>query len=1014
VEETGKDIRRALESVKEIASSIIILESTTKYGDPDAGKDVPALTEIAKEYNAAYYCQDFKDDRSQSRNVAIRNAEGDFILFLDPDEEVNAEDKEKVSKLITAKHYDVFYTKIVNYDVNGDIVSFYYRPRIFRKSAGFHYSGEFIPKLIHNKKEKYTGIIFKHYGYALSKEQLSLKISHDLTFFKKQIEREPDNPYCYFHAAEDSELICDFEKAKEYLEEAVKIIDESQKEAAELKALLVECYFALSRIALCLKEMDAALENAKKGYEIANNSININFILGEIYFTLEDYEAAYKHYKSYLEFREMYEQVEVKGALMVFDGAYYMNFMTGKTLMLIGRLDEAFSYFEKALEEKPDYASAINELGCLYQLKEDMEKAGEYFKKAYELEPDLAEAVCNHGVVTLLKEPEKGLELIKKALDMEPDNERIKNIYQDYSANKDKILEKRRVSVCISAYDYSKIKDTAKNALDIADEFIIPTEKDEPLKEEDVDGKKVINIKTGGETGIAAGKNLLVNSSKLDWVLFLNEGEYLDKDDLNELIDLTREKDVDLFYLSVKLSDSDQEDTSGTARFEPRLFRRNNDALFDNIIFDNIKHAGENEFTDISIYKDSFYNKTTSMFQQNARVFSDELASMPKNYYAHFMLGKLLYSAKNWEQAEAELELARECENAAIDDKIGFPYENMYLLGCVYMNLKKTDAAKEIFKAIVEKDKDFFDAYFQLGRISCSDNEDPKQGIEYISNYFKILDSFNKASKRVLISYYTVKLRYKAHYYLGMLYQKSKEFEKAGDSFNNAIKAKPDFISPYIKMADILTEKNDLKEAKGFLEKAIALDDKNFKIHYQLAAIHLKEEDYDSAKDELEKCIGINSDNIEALSLLGDTYESSKNFDKAEHYYRAVIDKQPQDKDTMQKLGDVLLKKEDDAGALEVFRSLQAMDPSFMPANISVGSVLMKINDFKEAETHFADLMKKYPTVPEYVLHASKAAMMKKNFGDALDYFEQLLKIDPESKDYVDEQKKTLKEKGII
>ena len=75
-----------------------------------------------------------------------------------------------------------------------------------------------------------------------------------------------------------------------------------------------------------------------------------------------------------------------------------------------GKLKESEIFYKKAIELKPDYAEAHNNLGNIY--KELGKKYGEKsYKKAIELKPDYAEAYLNIG--KLFKELEQTNEAIK-------------------------------------------------------------------------------------------------------------------------------------------------------------------------------------------------------------------------------------------------------------------------------------------------------------------------------------------------------------------------------------------------------------------------------------------------------------------------------------------------------------------------------------------------------------------------------------------------------------------------
>ena len=61
--------------------------------------------------------------------------------------------------------------------------------------------------------------------------------------------------------------------------------------------------------------------------------------------------------------------------------------------------DEEAAYYARALELRPDYPQAHNNLGVLYRLRGDESKATEHYREALRLRPDYAEANYNHAVL---------------------------------------------------------------------------------------------------------------------------------------------------------------------------------------------------------------------------------------------------------------------------------------------------------------------------------------------------------------------------------------------------------------------------------------------------------------------------------------------------------------------------------------------------------------------------------------------------------------------------------------
>ncbi|HWA52047.1 MAG TPA: glycosyltransferase family 2 protein [Patescibacteria group bacterium] len=85
-----------LSSVKNIASEIIIV-------DMSGGKKI---TEAAKKYKAKIFVHEFVNYVEPVRNFGISKATGEWILILDPDEEIKKELKERLNEIVENNEAD--------------------------------------------------------------------------------------------------------------------------------------------------------------------------------------------------------------------------------------------------------------------------------------------------------------------------------------------------------------------------------------------------------------------------------------------------------------------------------------------------------------------------------------------------------------------------------------------------------------------------------------------------------------------------------------------------------------------------------------------------------------------------------------------------------------------------------------------------------------------------------------------------------------------------------------------
>ncbi len=108
VKNEEKYLRDCLESVKDIADDIVIVDT----GSTDYTK------EIAKEFNAKVFHFDWINDFSAARNYALKKSEGDWILYLDADERLDKDSLEELKNIIKTNLKIGYYCTVKSFDDN--------------------------------------------------------------------------------------------------------------------------------------------------------------------------------------------------------------------------------------------------------------------------------------------------------------------------------------------------------------------------------------------------------------------------------------------------------------------------------------------------------------------------------------------------------------------------------------------------------------------------------------------------------------------------------------------------------------------------------------------------------------------------------------------------------------------------------------------------------------------------------------------------------------------------------
>ncbi len=167
-----ENLPRALESIKDIASEIIVVDSHS----------TDRTREIAKEYGAKVFEEDWKGHMAQ-KNSALQKCTQPWILSLDADEEVSPELKEEIIKRIKNPDADGYYVNRKTYHL-GKFLNHVWQPdwklRLVKRSANPHWGG-YDPHdklIIDGKTKKIKRGYLYHYSYKDLYDQFSRLVKY--------------------------------------------------------------------------------------------------------------------------------------------------------------------------------------------------------------------------------------------------------------------------------------------------------------------------------------------------------------------------------------------------------------------------------------------------------------------------------------------------------------------------------------------------------------------------------------------------------------------------------------------------------------------------------------------------------------------------------------------------------------------------------------------------------------------------------------------------------------------
>ncbi len=110
------------------------------------------------------------------------------------------------------------------------------------------------------------------------------------------------------------------------------------------------------------------------------------------------------------------------------------------------------------------------------------------------------------------------------------------------------------------------------------------------------------------------------------------------------------------------------------------------------------------------------------------------------------------------------------------------------------------------------------------------------------------------------------------NYMMGLNYQSLRNFPKASEHFQAALKVNPNFALAVYYLGLTQMETGDLDGAATSLARAVELDPTQFAAAFNLGIVHLKRNQLDAAFREFQRTVNINPDFAPARAALGEGY----------------------------------------------------------------------------------------------------------------------------------------------
>ncbi len=194
-----------------------------------------ATIEIARSFGATVIEHPWTGSFSEARNISFEAATGDWLLYLDADEILVAQDAERLRELTGQTWREAFYlveTSYVGELGDGSAVT-NNALRIFRNRPEYRFEGRLHEQIMQTLptyapgRVAQTAIRIQHYGYLGSVRTAKEKSQRNLELLHQQAAEGPPTPFLHFNlgseyaaAGDPASAVAEFERALSMLTDA--------------------------------------------------------------------------------------------------------------------------------------------------------------------------------------------------------------------------------------------------------------------------------------------------------------------------------------------------------------------------------------------------------------------------------------------------------------------------------------------------------------------------------------------------------------------------------------------------------------------------------------------------------------------------------------------------------------------------------------------------------------------------------------------------------------------------
>ncbi len=370
VKNEAENLPRCLHSVAGAVDEIIVVDTGS----------IDRTIAIAQEFGARVRSFPWNGNFSDARNASLADASGDWILFLDADEELAPESQAVLRRVTAGTTVEGYFIKILNLlgqeqwnETCPDLVF-----RLFRNRTDYRFRSAIHEQILEvilerNQTARYEiaeDLIIRHYGYLTREVTAKDKKNRNLNLISAEIEKNPQNRLLRYHYGVELYRSERFAEAATELAWAADGIDPRTIYLPKLMRYLVLAYQGAGQHAQALAMVQA-------GLDLFPDYADLYYYGGLSQLEQKNYALAYQCFQKALATPEQ--------------PSYYASFSGSRGFRAyyqLGQLAEAFLNFEEALRydirslaDNADFEPALQSIVRLLKPHQDPAYARQCLEK---------------------------------------------------------------------------------------------------------------------------------------------------------------------------------------------------------------------------------------------------------------------------------------------------------------------------------------------------------------------------------------------------------------------------------------------------------------------------------------------------------------------------------------------------------------------------------------------------------------------------------------------------------